>query len=139
MSKKSRAQKKRSRDPEALDGQSMSAPLVSVTAISNSAKRRAQKKRAQKSKHVDAEQERRERTIKKVERAAVGASMGLPVVHEDEDVLAISKPAGLLCHPSPGFWDHGTVVHCLPGRQRVAGAASSSGCRLPQTIGRPFQ
>jgi len=30
--------------------------------------------------------------------------------------MAINKPAGMLCHPSPGYWDHGTVVHALGGR-----------------------
>lgn len=40
----------------------------------------------------------------------------LKTLHEDDDVMVISKPAGLLCHPSPGFWDHGTVVHALQGR-----------------------
>lgn len=34
-------------------------------------------------------------------------------VFEDADVLAIDKPAGMLSHPSPGFWTHGTVAHAL--------------------------
>jgi len=41
---------------------------------------------------------------------------GLESVYEDVDVLAISKPAGMLSHPSPGFWTHGTVAHALVGR-----------------------
>lgn len=41
---------------------------------------------------------------------------GVAVLHEDDAVLAISKPAGMLCHPSPGYWDHGTVTHALEGR-----------------------
>ena len=31
-------------------------------------------------------------------------------------MLAISKPAGVLAHPSPGFWNGGTVAHALVGR-----------------------
>lgn len=42
-------------------------------------------------------------------------------MYEDESVVAINKPAGLLCHPSPGFWEQGTVVHELEGRQRLPG------------------
>eukprot|EP00929_Paragymnodinium_shiwhaense_P053987 TRINITY_DN27063_c0_g1_i1.p1 TRINITY_DN27063_c0_g1~~TRINITY_DN27063_c0_g1_i1.p1 ORF type:complete len:401 (-),score=95.81 TRINITY_DN27063_c0_g1_i1:165-1367(-) len=45
----------------------------------------------------------------------------LPVVYEDRHVLAINKPAGLLCHPSPGFWDKGTVYHELEGREQIDG------------------
>merc|ERR1712008_513876 len=35
---------------------------------------------------------------------------------EDEGLLALSKPAGVLSHPSPGYWDGGTVAHSLVGR-----------------------
>jgi len=31
-------------------------------------------------------------------------------------VLGVSKPAGVLSHPSPGYWDAGTVAHALVGR-----------------------
>ena len=40
----------------------------------------------------------------------------LEVLHEDRDVLAISKPFGVLAHPSPGFWHKGTLAHALVGR-----------------------
>ena len=53
-------------------------------------------------------------------------SAALPVVHEDEALLAVNKPAGMLCHPSPGYWDSGTVVHALRGRQRLAGFSELS-------------
>ena len=34
------------------------------------------------------------------------------VVYEDEDLIVISKPAGLVVHPAPGHW-RGTLVHGL--------------------------
>jgi len=34
------------------------------------------------------------------------------VVYEDEDLLVVDKPAGLIVHPSPGHWT-GTLVHGL--------------------------
>lgn len=34
------------------------------------------------------------------------------LVHEDEDILIIDKPAGLVVHPAPGHWT-GTLVHGL--------------------------
>lgn len=41
-------------------------------------------------------------------------AMDLQVVYEDEDLLVINKPAGLVVHPAPGNWT-GTA-------QRPAGA-----------------
>lgn len=37
------------------------------------------------------------------------------VVHEDEDLLVVDKPAGLVVHPAPGHW-RGTLVHGLMWR-----------------------
>lgn len=34
------------------------------------------------------------------------------VVYEDEDILVVDKPAGLVVHPAPGHWT-GTLVHGL--------------------------
>lgn len=34
------------------------------------------------------------------------------VIHEDNDMLVIDKPAGIVVHPAPGNW-HGTLVHGL--------------------------
>jgi 23S rRNA pseudouridine1911/1915/1917 synthase len=45
----------------------------------------------------------------------------LRVVFEDDDLLIIDKPAGLVVHPSPGH-DSGTLVHALLGRAAEAGA-----------------
>ncbi len=42
------------------------------------------------------------------------------VLHQDEDVVAIDKPAGMVVHPAPGAW-HGTLVNALLHRGLVAG------------------
>ena len=34
------------------------------------------------------------------------------VVYDDEDVIVVDKPAGLVVHPAPGHWS-GTLVHGL--------------------------
>jgi 23S rRNA pseudouridine1911/1915/1917 synthase len=47
--------------------------------------------------------------------------MELHVVHEDEHLLVIDKPAGLVVHPAPGNWS-GTLLNGLLARD--AGAAS---------------
>jgi 23S rRNA pseudouridine1911/1915/1917 synthase len=45
----------------------------------------------------------------------VGEPMDLAVVYEDEHLLVIDKPAGLVVHPAPGH-STGTLVHGLLGR-----------------------
>ncbi|MDR0226583.1 MAG: RluA family pseudouridine synthase [Burkholderiaceae bacterium] len=42
-------------------------------------------------------------------------SMALDVVHEDEHLLVVNKPAGLVVHPAPGNWT-GTLLNGLLGR-----------------------
>ncbi len=44
----------------------------------------------------------------------------LDVVFEDDDVLVIDKPAGLVVHPSPGHWS-GTLVNALLARDTAFG------------------
>jgi 23S rRNA pseudouridine1911/1915/1917 synthase len=39
-------------------------------------------------------------------------SIPLNILHEDEDVIVINKPAGLIVHPAPGHWS-GTLVNAL--------------------------
>ncbi|MBI2867779.1 MAG: RluA family pseudouridine synthase, partial [Chloroflexi bacterium] len=45
----------------------------------------------------------------------------LDILYEDEHILVLNKPAGLVTHPAPGHWDHtlvhGILAHCknLPG------------------------
>src|SRR5215475_14098045 len=43
------------------------------------------------------------------------ASVAVPVVHEDDDVVVVDKPAGLVVHPGAGH-EHGTLVHGLLAR-----------------------
>jgi 23S rRNA pseudouridine1911/1915/1917 synthase len=39
----------------------------------------------------------------------------LAIVHEDEHLLVLDKPAGLVVHPAPGHWDD-TLVNALAAR-----------------------
>jgi 23S rRNA pseudouridine1911/1915/1917 synthase len=48
-------------------------------------------------------------------RPVVGESIPLSIVFEDDDVLVIDKPAGMVVHPAPGNWS-GTLVNALKGR-----------------------
>jgi 23S rRNA pseudouridine1911/1915/1917 synthase len=48
-------------------------------------------------------------------RAVLAESIPLAVVYEDEDVLVVDKPAGMVVHPAPGNWT-GTLVNALKGR-----------------------
>ncbi|HEY0969605.1 MAG TPA: RluA family pseudouridine synthase [Gemmatimonadales bacterium] len=45
----------------------------------------------------------------------VGEEIPLDVVFEDEHLLVVDKPAGMVVHPAPGNWT-GTLVHALMGR-----------------------
>lgn len=57
------------------------------------------------------------------ERQVVGEEIELVVRHEDEHLLVIDKPAGMVVHPAPGNWT-GTLVNALIGRAgRVVGGA----------------
>ncbi|SFU57322.1 RluA family pseudouridine synthase [Alicyclobacillus macrosporangiidus] len=44
-----------------------------------------------------------------------GEDIPLNVVHEDDDVVVIDKPRGLVVHPAAGHWQ-GTLVNALIGR-----------------------
>jgi len=44
----------------------------------------------------------------------VAENLPLDIVFENEDVVVINKPAGMVIHPSPGH-DHGTLVHAALG------------------------
>ncbi|HLA90869.1 MAG TPA: RluA family pseudouridine synthase [Gemmatimonadaceae bacterium] len=39
----------------------------------------------------------------------------LRIVHEDDELLVVDKPAGMVVHPAPGNWS-GTLVNALRGR-----------------------
>jgi 23S rRNA pseudouridine1911/1915/1917 synthase len=48
-------------------------------------------------------------------RAVSGEDIPLAIVHEDEALLVVDKPAGMVVHPAPGNWS-GTLVNALLGR-----------------------
>lgn len=56
-------------------------------------------------------------------RDIVGESIPLNVAYEDDDLVVIDKPAGMVVHPAPGNWS-GTLVNALIGR---GGDLSSEG------------
>jgi 23S rRNA pseudouridine1911/1915/1917 synthase len=61
--------------------------------------------------------------------AAPIAVPGLRVVHEDDDIVVVDKPAGVAAHPSPG-WSGPTVIGGLAAaghRISVSGAAERQG------------
>ena len=47
-----------------------------------------------------------------VDTALVPETMDLPILYEDDDLLVINKPAGLVTHPAPGN-EAGTLVNAL--------------------------
>ncbi len=48
-------------------------------------------------------------------RTVVAEQIPLAVMHEDDELLVIDKPAGMVVHPAPGNWT-GTLVNALRGR-----------------------
>lgn len=48
-------------------------------------------------------------------RTVEGEDIPLVVAFEDEEVLVVDKPAGMVVHPAPGNWS-GTLVNALKGR-----------------------
>jgi len=48
-------------------------------------------------------------------REVLGEDIPLDIRFEDDDVLVIDKPAGMVVHPAPGNWS-GTLVNALKGR-----------------------
>ncbi|MFL6693021.1 MAG: RluA family pseudouridine synthase [Ramlibacter sp.] len=52
--------------------------------------------------------------------------MDLHVVHEDEHLLVIDKPAGLVVHPAPGNWS-GTLLNGLLARDAQAASLPRAG------------
>jgi 23S rRNA pseudouridine1911/1915/1917 synthase len=48
-------------------------------------------------------------------REVLGEDIHVPVIFEDEDLLVVDKPAGMVVHPAPGNWT-GTLVNALKGR-----------------------
>jgi 23S rRNA pseudouridine1911/1915/1917 synthase len=59
----------------------------------------------------------------------IAQDIPLTVIHEDQDVLVVDKPAGLVTHPAPGHWD-GTLVNAILwhlGQRPAAGKAEKRG------------
>ena len=54
-----------------------------------------------------------------------GQAMDLAIVHEDDDVIVIDKPAGLVVHPAPGNPDrtlvNALIAHCGPALTGIGG------------------
>ena len=50
-----------------------------------------------------------------VARPVVAESIPLTIAYEDDEVLVVDKPAGMVVHPAPGNWS-GTLVNALKGR-----------------------
>jgi 23S rRNA pseudouridine1911/1915/1917 synthase len=49
------------------------------------------------------------------DREVIGEDIPLSIVYEDDDILVVDKPAGMVVHPAPGNWS-GTLVNALKGR-----------------------
>lgn len=48
-------------------------------------------------------------------REIVGEQIPLDIVYEDDALVVVNKPPGMVVHPAPGNWT-GTLVHALVGR-----------------------
>jgi 23S rRNA pseudouridine1911/1915/1917 synthase len=57
-------------------------------------------------------------------RSVAGEDIPLDVVFEDDDLLVVDKPAGMVVHPAPGNWT-GTLVNALKGRGQQLAEGSS--------------
>jgi 23S rRNA pseudouridine1911/1915/1917 synthase len=60
---------------------------------------------------------------KSEKRTITGENIPVTIVYEDESLLVVDKPAGMVVHPAPGNWT-GTLVNALLGR---GGALSTEG------------
>ncbi len=56
-------------------------------------------------------------------REILGEEIPIKIVYEDQSLLVVDKPAGMVVHPAPGNWT-GTLVNALIGR---GGALASEG------------
>jgi len=64
-----------------------------------------------------------------------GEAIPLVVAYEDDDLLVVNKPCGLVVHPSPGH-DSGTLVNALLGRADGAEYGGIAGVRRPGIVHR---
>ncbi|OGU00335.1 MAG: hypothetical protein A2085_06515 [Gemmatimonadetes bacterium GWC2_71_10] len=56
-------------------------------------------------------------------RLVAAADIPVTVVHEDDDLIVVDKPAGLVVHPAPGHWDD-TLVNALAARGLALGGGA---------------
>ena len=61
--------------------------------------------------------------------------IAVPVAYEDDDLLIVNKPAGLVVHPAPGHAD-GTLVNALLGRGGPDAFGGIAGVRRPGIVHR---
>ena len=59
-------------------------------------------------------------------RAFTPQAMALAVIHEDEHLLVLDKPAGLVVHPAPGHWS-GTLLNGLLAHHASAASLARAG------------
>lgn len=59
------------------------------------------------------------------DRAPVAQDIDVPVVYEDDTLVVVNKPAGMVVHPAHGNWD-GTLVNALLGRGTPLSALGST-------------
>jgi len=59
----------------------------------------------------------------------------VPIVHEDDDLLIVDKPAGLVVHPAPGHAS-GTLVNALLGRGEPLAREGIAGVLRPGIVHR---
>ena len=64
-----------------------------------------------------------------------GEAIPLVIAYEDDDLLVVDKPHGLVVHPSPGH-DSGTLVNALLGRAEGAEYGGIAGVRRPGIVHR---
>jgi len=60
-----------------------------------------------------------------VGREILAERIPLRIVYEDEEVVVVDKPAGMVVHPAPGNWS-GTLVNALLGRGQALAAGGGA-------------
>jgi 23S rRNA pseudouridine1911/1915/1917 synthase len=58
-------------------------------------------------------------------RDVLAENIPLSIAYEDEHLIIVDKPAGMVVHPAPGNWS-GTLVNALLGRGSVSGEAGDA-------------
>ena len=67
---------------------------------------------------------------------APAPDIDLRVVYEDDDLLIVDKPAGLVVHPSPGHHDGDTLVNALLARSGASEYGGIAGVARPGIVHR---